>query len=1271
MGTRLRLLILDDSADDAALEVRELARAGFEVQHERADSGPAFEGALRRGGWDVAILDYAVPGYSCAAGLEAASRLAPGLPCVVISGTIGEETAVECMRAGACDYLLKDRLARLGTVVRRALEDAAAREERGRAEARLREHALLLEAAQDIAGIGYWISGLGPDAPLEWSDRTLEIFGVPRGSFGGRVSDFVALVHPADRARVRATERAAVEEGAEHAVEYRVVRPDGAVRWVFERGRVERGADGRPVRILGVCQDVTERREREAALAESEDRYRQMFHTNQAIKLALDATDGRIVDANDAAVAFYGHPRERLLSLRISDINQAPPDELAKRFAEARAGRARFEARHRLASGEVRDMEVYTGPVTVGGRALLFSVLHDVTERNRAREALAASERKYRRIVETTREGIWVVDDRWRTTFANGRMAEMLGVRPEEMLGRRVEDFVAPDDLPQLGRNMDDRRAGEGALHDFRFVRPDGTPVWTLVSTNPFTDEAGRFDGALAMVTDVTERRRAEAMRDAQARVLGLIAGGRPLGETLAETVRMVEAADPEAMASVLLLGPDGRARTAAAGRLPAAWAASVDGLEVGPGTGSCGTAMHERRRVVVEDIASSPLWAAYREGALAHGLRACWSDPIVGSGGEVLGSFAVYSGAARAPGERELEAVAAGARLAGIAIERARSEAALRESELRLRMALQAGRMGIYDWDLGTGKITWSEEHARMWGMRLEEFDGTYAAFASRVHPDDLAVINAKVEEAMTGSGEFTHEFRVHPAPGVTSWVQGRGRFERDAAGRPTHMRGVVVDVTARREAEEAVRASEATNRALLEALPDTLFRVDREGRYLGYHSPDPSRLLVPPERFLGRTCPEVLPARLAGLFMAALGELHRTGQPQTYEYDHVRPDGSTAWWEVRLARSKGDEALCLLREVTARRTAEARLRESEQRLSLLVRSAPLGVVVFGTDFTVREWNPGAEQIFGWPAEEAVGRHGSFIVPESDRRYVDQVWNALVANRGGSRGTNRNVRRDGTTIFCEWYNATLVGPGGKVIGVACICQDVTEVRAAERRRELMMSELDHRVKNNLAAVLSLAEQTGRRAGSYPEFLEKFTGRLQAMSRMHAALAASRWRHADLGALARQTLDAYSVGPERLTVEGPAVELDPRAAQAVAMALNELATNAAKYGSLSAPAGRVSITWTVGPPSPSAEAGSVGTLHLEWRESGGPPVARPTRRGFGSEMIEGAVAHELRGTAKLDYQPSGLVCRMEVPLQPPGTGTPPGLGSLEGKDGQG
>jgi PAS domain S-box-containing protein len=557
------------------------------------------------------------------------------------------------------------------------------------------------------------------------------------------------------------------------------------------------------------------------------------------------------------------------------------------------------------------------------------------------------------------------------------------------------------------------------------------------------------------------------------------------------------------------------------------------------------------------------------------------------------------------------------------------------------------------------------------MWGMRLEEFDGTYAAFASRVHPDDLAVINAKVEEAMTGSGEFTHEFRVHPAPGVTSWVQGRGRFERDAAGRPTHMRGVVVDVTARREAEEAVRASEATNRALLEALPDTLFRVDREGRYLGYHSPDPSRLLVPPERFLGRTCPEVLPARLAGLFMAALGELHRTGQPQTYEYDHVRPDGSTAWWEVRLARSKGDEALCLLREVTARRTAEARLRESEQRLSLLVRSAPLGVVVFGTDFTVREWNPGAEQIFGWPAEEAVGRHGSFIVPESDRRYVDQVWNALVANRGGSRGTNRNVRRDGTTIFCEWYNATLVGPGGKVIGVACICQDVTEVRAAERRRELMMSELDHRVKNNLAAVLSLAEQTGRRAGSYPEFLEKFTGRLQAMSRMHAALAASRWRHADLGALARQTLDAYSVGPERLTVEGPAVELDPRAAQAVAMALNELATNAAKYGSLSAPAGRVSITWTVGPPSPSAEAGSVGTLHLEWRESGGPPVARPTRRGFGSEMIEGAVAHELRGTAKLDYQPSGLVCRMEVPLQPPGTGTPPGLGSLEGKDGQG
>lgn len=339
---------------------------------------------------------------------------------------------------------------------------------------------------------------------------------------------------------------------------------------------------------------------------------------------------------------------------------------------------------------------------------------------------------------------------------------------------------------------------------------------------------------------------------------------------------------------------------------------------------------------------------------------------------------------------------------------------------------------------------------------------------------------------------------------------------------------------------------------------------------------------------------------------------------------------------------------AISLVRNITERKRAEHALADSQRRLAALVTQAPVGIIVWNTRFEIAQWNPAAERMFGFTAAEAVGRHGSLIVPPEARPVVDEVWRALITGRGGWHSINDNLTRSGARITCEWNNTPLVGADGAIIGVSSFVQDVTERVNAERRQHLLMQELDHRVKNNMAAVLSLAEQTGRAAASLDDFQSTFAGRVRALARMHNVLAASRWRNCDLATLIRQTVSPYSGdSPDRLRFHGPDTAVPARAAQSLAITLNELATNAAKHGALSAPGGSVLIHWALSP----APAGHLPVLTLHWLERGGPRTAPPSTRGLGMDLIEGAIIYQLAGKVDFRFTPAGLECDLVVPLK--------------------
>ncbi len=203
--------------------------------------------------------------------------------------------------------------------------------------------------------------------------------------------------------------------------------------------------------------------------------------------------------------------------------------------------------------------------------------------------------------------------------------------------------------------------------------------------------------------------------------------------------------------------------------------------------------------------------------------------------------------------------------------------------------------------------------------------------------------------------------------------------------------------------------------------------------------------------------------------------------------------------------------------------------------------------------------------------------------------------------------------------------------------------ENISDRRMREQRHAMMLGELRHRVKNTLAVVQSLAAQTMRSAASLDEFGEAFGGRLQTLERAHVLLTAGDWQRADLVAVIENAVAPYrGMNPDRVTLTGPDARMRPNAALALTMMLHEIATNAAKYGALSLPGGTVTAEWSLDGIPDSRR------LTLVWRERGGPPVVPPQRRGFGTTLIEFSAGHEFQGEAVVDYQPTGVVWRLDL-----------------------
>jgi PAS domain S-box-containing protein len=322
--------------------------------------------------------------------------------------------------------------------------------------------------------------------------------------------------------------------------------------------------------------------------------------------------------------------------------------------------------------------------------------------------------------------------------------------------------------------------------------------------------------------------------------------------------------------------------------------------------------------------------------------------------------------------------------------------------------------------------------------------------------------------------------------------------------------------------------------------------------------------------------------------------------------------------------------------------------LRADAGRLRRLLDSATeYAIVTLNLEGLITGWNEGARAILGYGDAEILGRSGEVFFPAEDRArgvFVQELCRAL--EEGHAPNERWHLRRDGSRFWASGAMMPLLDGDGQPEGFLNILRDNSEVRAGEERRALLLAEMGHRVKNSLAAVQAVALQTLHRAGVPPDVQAAFTDRLIALARSHDLLMRGGWDGAPLAEVVERALSAYG-GPGRAQLGGPPVRLPANAVEMLGLAFHELATNAAKYGALSVPAGQLDVRWSLR----RARSGT-RLVAIAWRERGGPPVVPPTSRGFGSRLLERGLTHDFGGTVKLDFRPEGLECHISLPVAP-------------------
>jgi PAS domain S-box-containing protein len=446
---------------------------------------------------------------------------------------------------------------------------------------------------------------------------------------------------------------------------------------------------------------------------------------------------------------------------------------------------------------------------------------------------------------------------------------------------------------------------------------------------------------------------------------------------------------------------------------------------------------------------------------------------------------------------------------------------------------------------------------------------------------------------------------------------------------------------------ADSSDAAELVLSRALVNALPAPIYMTEAVGRIILYNEAAAAMWGCRPEIGKSQWCgswklywPDGTPLPHDECPMAVT---LKTGRPvRGVEAVAERPDGTRVPFmpyptPLHDASGRLVGAVNMLVDLTEAKRAE----QAGQRLAAIVESSDDAIISKDLNGVISSWNSSAERLFGYTAEEAVGKSVTILIPPENH---DEELDILDRIRRGERIDHYETvrrRKDGGLIDISLTVSPIRNALGKIVGASKIARDITERKEAEARRDLLTRELHHRTKNLFSVVQAVVSQSFAGKRTVEEARKAVLDRIHSLGQAHILLVDKEWQGTDILELVSGELRPFG---DRVLMSGPPLILNPQAAQSVALALHELATNAAKYGALSTPSGRILISWSVDAPNGSSE------FTFRWQERDGPPVSPPEQTGFGSTVLEQVMAEYGNTPPEIDFAPSGVVYEVRGPL---------------------
>jgi len=599
--------------------------------------------------------------------------------------------------------------------------------ERKRIEQALTESEYRSKFAIEGSGDGVWDVNLQTNE-ANYSKRWKEMLGLGENDIAPNREEWLSRIHPDDKARVAEASRAYLAGETEfYTVEYRLQCKDESYKWMLSRGTlVTRTEDGKPLRMIGTQIDINERKLVEEdlvmtkrSLIESRDRYLDLYEFAPIGYLSV-TEHGIVTEVNWKVTSILGLNRKDINQHRFIEFIAEEDKPLWQReFANLRETNNGQDVNFDLkfVRGNQSIIIVNLNCLRMDDdedHQMLRISLVDITKVKQIELALQEREGYQRALLDNFPFSVWLKDKKHRFLAVNQTFANATGYKSTEMLLGKSDLDIWPRELA-LGYRADDQEVIDNHLAKSteELLEIDGKFVWIETYKSPVKVD-GKAIGTVGFARNIDQRKNAENIELLRSSILEKLALNIILNEVLEEIVLQVEKLIPEAICSILLLDKEGKnLHLAAAPNLPAFYNNAIEGMEIGMGVGSCGTAAYTGERVIVEDIATHAYWQPFKELAAKAGLGACWSQPIQSSARQVLGTFAIYHAQINSPTEFDIAVIKESARLASIAIERQLSAEKLHESEVVLRSVIEAIPDAIFLKD-GAGRWLLVNEAAR-----------------------------------------------------------------------------------------------------------------------------------------------------------------------------------------------------------------------------------------------------------------------------------------------------------------------------------------------------------------------------------------------------------------------------------------------------------------------------------------------------------------------------------------------------------------------------